>query len=86
MVEIFGYTFEHISIVRAVGNPVYMYMVRTEEGYCIRKPTFDEGMYKTATSIYETDDFDAIVIIPISELPEGAEVFGTVPTPEPETI
>lgn len=82
MVEIFGHTFEHITIIRAFGDPVYMYGVRTEEGYYIRKPTFEENMYKTSTSIYATDDLDAIIIIPASELPEDAILMGGV-TPEP---
>ena len=86
MIEIFGHTFEHLTITRAIGNPVYMYMVRTEEGYYIRKPTMDEGIYKTSTSIYETDDFDAIIIIHESELPEDAVLMGGTTTPETETV
>lgn len=85
-VVLFGHTFEHIAEVKAVGNPVFVYVVRTEEGYYIRKPTFAENMYKTVTSIYSTDDLDAIIIIPASELPEGAEILGGETKPETETI
>lgn len=84
MVEIFGRSFEHISIVRALGNPVYAYLVSADEGYCIRSARLEENIYKKTTTIYETDDFDAIIIIPESELPEGAEILGTVTPPETE--
>lgn len=86
MVEIFGHLFEHITITRAIGNPVYAYAVRTEEGYYINTPRLDANVYKTSTSIYATDDFDAIVIIPASELPEDAEILGGETKPETETI
>lgn len=82
MVEIFGRTFEHLTIVRAVGDPVTRYHVRTEEGYYIHKPTFEENLYKTSTIIYPTDDVDGIIIIPESELPEGAEILAGKPNTE----
>lgn len=85
MIEIFGHSFEHISIVRAIGSPVYAYLVRADEGYCIRSARLEENIYKKITTIYETDNFDEVIVIPENELPEGAEILGTT-TPEPETI
>lgn len=75
-VELFGHIFEHISAYRAIGNPVYAYAVRTEDGYYIRTARLEENVYKTSTSIYATDDFDSIIIIPESELPEEAILMG----------
>lgn len=84
MVEIFGHNFEHIIVLREVGNPVYMYVVMTEDGYYINTPSLGANVFKTATSIYATDDLDSIIIIPESELPEGAEILGGITRPEPE--
>lgn len=84
MVEIFGYTFEHLTITRVVGNPPTAYFVRAEEGYYIHKPTFEENMYKTSTVFYPHDDLGAIVVIPASELPEDAVLMGGETKPETE--
>jgi hypothetical protein len=86
MIEIFGYTFEHLTITREIGNPVRGYAVRTDEGYYIHKPSFGENVFKTSTAIYATDDLTAIIVIPASELPEGAEIMGGNTTPETETV
>lgn len=85
-ITIFGHTFEHLTILREITRPTRGYAVRTDEGYYIRKASFEENMYKTATSIYETDDLDAIIIIPASELPEDAILMGGETKPETETI
>ena len=82
MVTIFGHTFEHLTIIREIGNPVIAYAVQTESGWCIRKASFSANVYKTATAIYATDDLDAIEIVQISELPEDAVVNGTTNRPE----
>lgn len=76
MITIFGRDFEHLTITRELTRPVSGYVVRTDEGYYIRKPTFDEGVYKTTTTIYETDDVNAIEVVSASELPEDAVVMG----------
>ena len=81
MVEIFGYTFEHLTIARVVGDPPRAYFVTTEEGYYIHKPTFEENVYKTTTVFYSHDDLGAIQIVSASELPEGAEIMGGVEPP-----
>ena len=76
-ITIFGHTFEHISIVRSIGDPIRMYMVQTDEGYWIHTPRMlGENTYKTVTGIYNDDDFDNIIIIHESELPEDAELAG----------
>lgn len=86
MVEIFGYTFEHLVVGRVVGNPPTAYLVTTEEGYYIRKASFEENMYKTATAIYAHDDLSAIEIVHASELPEDAVLMGGNDKPETETM
>ena len=83
---IFGRTFEHLSIIRTLGNPIRMYAVKTDEGYYIHTEELGENVYKTATSIYSTDNLDAIVIIPESELPEDAEILGDTSEPEHEVM
>lgn len=84
-ITIFGHTFDHLSIVRQLPGTRQGYLVKTDEGYCINKPAVSETIYKTVTSIYEDDDFDSIIIIPVSELPEGAELMGGETKPETET-
>lgn len=76
MITVFGQTFEHLTILRSIGNPVYAYLVQAESGYCIRLDLETETIYKTITTIYETDDFSTITVIPESEVPEGEEICG----------
>lgn len=76
MITVFGHTFEHLTIVRAIGNPVYIYVVQAESGWCIRLETETGFMYKRVSTIYETDDFTKIAVIPESEVPEGEEING----------
>lgn len=72
--NIFGYTFDHLEYARAMsGNS---YRVKTEEGYYIHKPTFEENEYKTVTMLYETDNLANVVIVAETDLPEGAEING----------
>lgn len=81
-VTIFGRTFEHISIIRGIGNPVIAYLVQTDEGWYIHPAGTEANVYKTVTSIYETDNFDEIIIIPESELPEDAVILDIKPDTE----
>ena len=74
-VILFGHTFEHITVLRPVGDPIRLYVVQTDEGYYIHTPRMlTENLYKTCTGIYSDDDFDNIVIIHESELPPDAVV------------
>lgn len=66
----------HIALVEPFGDPVYLFRVTMEDGYCIRTPRLDELVYKTVTIVYPTDSIDDLVIIPTTELPEGAELCG----------
>lgn len=75
MVEIFGHTYEHITVLRTFGDPVTMYMVQTDDGYYIHTEIMDENVYKTVTGIYSYFDPNAVIIIHESELPEGAEIL-----------
>jgi hypothetical protein len=76
-ITIFGHTFEHLSIIRPIGDPVRVYMVQTDEGYYINVPKMNNPLlFKTATSIYADEDFDNIVILHESELPPDAELAG----------
>lgn len=76
MVEIFGYTFDHIASAEPKGNPVSMYLVRMEDGWCIKPPQITSETYKTTTVLYANSDLSKTVIIPISELPEDAVLMG----------
>ena len=80
MIIVFGQTFEHLTILRSFGNPIYAYMVQAESGYCIRLDLDTGTIYKTITMIYETDDFSTITVIPESEVPEGEEICGGIET------
>lgn len=83
--NIFGYDFEHLALARPMDtNPTTRYLVTTEEGYYIRKPSFGENVYKTSTIIYATDDVANIVIVAEADLPEGYEINGVDTQPEVE--
>jgi hypothetical protein len=83
---IFGYTFDHLERATPLGNPVRGYAVKTEEGYWIRVPSFEENVWKTSTALYPTDDLANVQIVHESELPEGAELCGGNTEPEPEVM
>ena len=81
------YDLPHIASIEPFGNPVVLYRIVMEEGYWIHKPSFEENMWKTATSILANEDLTAIQIVATADLPEGAEQCGdttTKPEPEPE--
>lgn len=85
--NIFGYEFEHIASARAVGDPVRAYAVTMEDGWCIKPPQIADGnVYKTSTYLYSHHDMSLVVIIPVSEIPEGAVVAGGNNKPETETM
>lgn len=81
---IYGYVFDHLATARPLGNPVRCYAVTTEEGYWIHVPELGENVWKTATSIYPTDDLANIQIVHESDLPEGAELCGGTTKPDHE--
>ena len=69
------YDIPHIT-VEEMGDPVRYYRINTVEGYVIKLPIYEENEYKTAAILTPTSDFSIVQIIPISELPEGAEIHG----------
>lgn len=79
---------EHCN-VRTVGNPPIMYVITTHEGYCVR---YEDGIeetaniWKTTTTIRSNENPANLVILPESELPEGAEICGGETEPEHETM
>lgn len=85
MVTIFGHTYEHLIILRSIGNPIYAYLVQAEEGYCIRVESEDEVIYKMVTTVYEREGTHTITVIPESEVPDGEEINGSI-TPDIETV
>lgn len=86
MTEIFGYTFEHIALAEPIGNPVTMYRVTMEDGWCIKPPQITSETYKTVTVLYARHDLSQTIIIPISELPDGATLLGGDTKPETEVM
>lgn len=85
MITIFGKTYEHLIILRSIGNPIYAYLVQAEEGYCIRVESEDEVIYKMITTVYDREGTHTITVIPESEVPEGEEINGDT-EPETETM
>lgn len=77
--NIFGYTFDHLASVQLMPGGA-SYRVKTEEGYYIRKPIFEENEYKTATFLFETEDLTAVEIVAFEDLPEGYVINGDVNT------
>lgn len=71
--------------VENIGDPVIAYRIRTLDGYVIKLPTYEENVYKTVAILRTDYDFSTVQIIPISELPEGAEILGDV-NDETETM
>ncbi len=78
------YDLPHIATIEQIGTSS-IYRVNTEEGYWIRKPTFEENVWKTATIIYPADDLTAIQIVAEADLPAGAELCGGDTTPSAVT-
>lgn len=71
---------EHCT-VREVGNPVSVYVITCNDGWYIHK---DDGieenvnMWKTATTLRAVEDPAILTIVAEADLPEGAEICGTV--------
>ena len=81
--NIFGYTFDHLQSATPMGSA---YRVKTEEGWYIRKPTFEELEYKTSTFLYATDDLANVEIVAEADLPTGAIINGDATKPETEVM
>ena len=64
----------HLANIEPFGNPVRVFRVTTEEGYYLKKPTYDEMMYKTTGMIYPNEDLTTIQVVAEADLPEGAEI------------
>lgn len=69
---------EHCD-VRQIANS---YRLVTHEGWYIHLPEHEENSYTTAVFLLATYDFSTVLIIPASELPEGAEINGGDNPPE----
>lgn len=66
------------------GETVLGYRIVSNEGWYIHVNNGVEGnenLYKTAVLLTANYDFSLVEIVPESELPEGAEIFGTVTPP-----
>lgn len=70
----------------SLGNPVVGYRIRANEGYCIHTPQHGENEYARVIVVNAAYDFSTIQVLPIAELPEGAEIHGGETEPETETI
>lgn len=82
---IYGHIYEHLESATPMLNGT-VYMVRTEEGYYIRKPFFEELEYKTVTTIYPNDNPEDIEIVAFEDLPEGYVINGDVNEPDHEIM
>lgn len=72
---IYGHTYDHLESATPILNGT-LYKVKTEEGYYIRKPVFEELEYKTVTTIYPNDNPADIEIVAFADLPEGYVING----------
>ena len=71
--------------IQEIGNPAIMYRITSEDGWYIHLNDGDEetaNIWKTAVALLATYDFSQVQIVPETELPEGAEIWGNV---EPDT-
>lgn len=62
------------------------YTITANDGYCIHLPTHAEKEYAKMITIPASYNLSKIQVLPISELPEGAEIHGGETEPEHETI
>lgn len=67
------------------GNPVSAYRITADEGYCIHTPQHEENSYARIIIVRADYDFSTIQVLLMSELPEDAEVHGSV-EPDTETV
>ena len=82
---IYGHTYDHLQSATSMLNGAF-YKVKTEEGYYIRKPIFEELEYKTVTFIYPDDNPADIEIVAFADLPEGYVIHGDVGEPDHEIM
>lgn len=72
---------EHCDIEIVASGRIYK--INSHEGWYIHiNSEATENIYKRAVGLLTTFDFSLVVIIPESELPEGAEVMGGGNDPE----
>lgn len=79
---------EHCTVT-PVGNPPVIFRVTAHEGWYIHLNDGIEGsenLYKTAVALNATYPFEQVQILPESELPEGAEIWGGNTEPKPEIM
>lgn len=69
-----------------VGNPAIGYRITAVDGYCIHTPQHEENEYATVILVPVSYDLSQIQVLPISELPEGAEIHGGETEPDTETM
>ena len=63
-----------------------MYKIVANEGWYINvNVEGNENLYKGAVALLSTFDFSLVTVVPESELPEGAEICGSI-TPDIETV
>lgn len=62
--------------VEVMGDPAVAYRIRTVSGYVFKLPEYPENVYKTVAILVPTYDFSTVQVIPRTELPEGAEIYG----------
>ena len=73
--------------IYAVGDPVRMFRVQMNDGYCMHIiGRYDELMYKTVGIIYPTDDLTQIIVCATTDIPDGAEINGGETEPDTEVM
>lgn len=82
---IYGNTYEHLVSATPMANGA-VYRVTTEEGYYMRKPSYEELEYKTVGFIYPNDNPADIEIVAFEDLPEGYVIHGDTGEPDHEVM
>lgn len=72
---------EHCT-VEEIGNPALMYRIRTNEGWVIHLPTYEDNVYSTVIALRNNYDFSTVQILPVSSLDGDYEINGDTVQPE----
>ena len=68
--------------IEEIGNPAIMYRIRTNEGWVIHLPSYEDNVYSTVVALRAAYDFSTVQILPISSLEGDYEINGDTNPPE----
>ena len=68
--------------VEPVGDLAIGYRIRTNDGWVIKLPTYEENVYSTSVALSVSYDFSTVQILPISSLEGDYEINEDTNKPE----